>query len=167
MAAWKSISGSEVSMALVIFCAQWTNPQAQWPMKTTIIYITHIYICNHLSYSLMFVMWPGVNGAGCVSPMRYPLQWVSGVQMGLKVHSRGGKWELGFSPGQFWLPHSTMACLKAEHPKKGKARQKQHFPLWLGIRSHKWHFRHTLLIKSVTKVHLFLSGEVSVVSESL
>ena len=120
MAAWKSISGSEVSTALVIFCAQWTNPQAQWPMKTTIIYITHIYICNHLSYSLMFVMWPGVNGAGCVSPMRYPLQWVSGVQMGLKVHSRGGKWELGFSPGQFWLPHSIVAGLQ-----KGASRESQ------------------------------------------
>ena len=120
MAAWKCISGSEVSTVLVICCAQWTNPQVQRPMKTMIIYITHIYICNHLSYSPVFVMWPGVNGAGCVSPMRYQLQWVSRVQMGLKVHSRGGKWELGFSPGQFWLPHSMVAGLQ-----KGVSRESQ------------------------------------------
>lgn len=60
----------------------------------------------------MFVMWPGVSGAGCVSPMRYQLQGVSGVQMDLKGHSPGGKWELGFSSGQFWLLHSMVAGLQ-------------------------------------------------------
>jgi len=41
--------------------------------------------------------------------------------MGLKVHSRGGKWELGFSPGQFWLPHSMVAGLQ----KKGQLQRNQ------------------------------------------
>lgn len=91
-------------LAVVSYCAQWTNPQTddlwkQWsfillPYIFVIIYPAPLLWCGQ-----------GSKGAGCVSSMRYQLQWVSGVQMDLTVHSRAGRWELSFSQGDFGFFH--------------------------------------------------------------